>query len=154
MKSEESELLAEVTPKLNLIDIRLQTCSLTRPEDYTTEGIPELGQQSKRAVEYVVDKITVNDEEKLLLKILVQFATRLVEKERSQVEEKDLVVIAEIQADYLVIYEICGEATEDQLSVFARFNAVHNSWPFLRQHVFDQVGRSKLPEISLPLFSR
>ncbi|MEO8460730.1 MAG: hypothetical protein ABI451_09395, partial [Dokdonella sp.] len=58
-----------------------------------------------------------------------------------------------IEAAFLVEYDVTGALEEDAIAAFANFNAVHNVWPFWRQHVFDIVQRARLPQLEIPLFS-
>ena len=59
-----------------------------------------------------------------------------------------------IEAQHLVEYQITNPAvSEEALIAFAQFNAVHNVWPFWRQHIFDLRQRAGLPRIEVPLFS-
>jgi hypothetical protein len=62
-------------------------------------------------------------------------------------------VYVEIEADFLTDYEITSAVSEDAIKAFASFSAVHNVWPFWRQHVFDVVQRARLQQIQIPLFS-
>jgi hypothetical protein len=45
------------------------------------------------------------------------------------------------------------ELSQGAIKIFADLNSIHNVWPFWRQHVFDVVGRARLPHITVPLFS-
>jgi preprotein translocase subunit SecB len=62
-------------------------------------------------------------------------------------------VYVQIEADFMVTYRLQAEIEDPALSAFSNFNAVHNVWPFWRQHVFDIVQRGELPNIEVPLFA-
>lgn len=58
-----------------------------------------------------------------------------------------------VEAEYMVIYELVADVSEEALHIFSNLNAVHNVWPFWRQHVFDLIGKARLPPLQIPLFS-
>jgi hypothetical protein len=69
---------------------------------------------------------------------------------------EDPPVYFEIEADFLIEYDVRGEPSNEAIKLFAEFadlNSVHNVWPFWRQHVFDIVSRARLPHLNVPLFS-
>jgi preprotein translocase subunit SecB len=83
-----------------------------------------------------------------LLQVRVSLGTRVVQ----QVEEGEPRALFVIEADYLVEYEMTDDVPDDALKAFAEFNAIHNVWPFWRQHVFGVVDRGRLPRLEVPLF--
>jgi hypothetical protein len=158
-----TEQLNEAISALKLVDITLLNADFDRPS-------PQLGpiggytQQEFREVVYRVFEGDLNGgfvEGKRLF-VIVKFGVRLVrepeeapasEPESEGVDEPDLEVLVRIQANYIVQYEMVAEPSEESLQAFGKFNAVHNVWPFWRQHVFDIVQRGSLPKVDIPLFS-
>ena len=158
-----TEQLNEAISALKLVDITLLNSDFDRPS-------PQLGsiggytQQEFREVVYRVFEGDLNGglvEGKRLF-VIVKLGVRLVrepeedpasEPESEGVDEPDLEVLVRIQANFIVQYEMLAEPSEESLQAFAKFNAVHNVWPFWRQHVFDIVQRGSLPKVDIPLFS-
>ena len=66
---------------------------------------------------------------------------------------KNRPIYFEIEADFLVEYEVRAKLSEAAIKAFADANSVHNVWPFWRQHVFDIVSRARLPHLQVPLFN-
>jgi len=136
-------LIVKATAGLELQDITLVRSQYDRPQD-VAEGT-QLAQQQKRGVQFVVDGHEKDG--KPLLRVRVDLGVRLVDKSESSV------VFAFIEADYIVDYRIKSDLQEEALKAFAEFNAVHNVWPFWRQHVFDVVDKGRLPRIEVPFFA-
>ncbi|HET7370997.1 MAG TPA: hypothetical protein VFK45_09180 [Gammaproteobacteria bacterium] len=148
MKSAEAKLIGQATQNLQLRDIVLFRSRFDRPQ------LPEPGvdgsQQHKRGTHYVIGEIEGDEDKKIrVLQILVSLGTRVV----NVAEAKEPAVFFEIEADFLVQYEMFQDVEEEGLEAFANFNAIHNVWPFWRQHVFDVVQRGKLPKLDIPLFA-
>lgn len=89
------------------------------------------------------------------LHVLVAFGVRLVpESAEGDADDALESVLCLIEADFLVIFRLTGEVDEPCLKAFSDHNAVHNAWPFWRQHVFDVTSRARLPTIPIPLYRR
>ncbi|MEJ1249584.1 hypothetical protein [Denitratimonas tolerans] len=148
MTPEQKENLKAATPKLKILDVVLVRSAFTRAtEEPTAPG--KAWQQHKRGVQYgITDSSEGNARE---LHVLVQLGTRVLLSEAA--EGLEGVVQFEIEADFVVRYQIAGGLDESALDVFANFNSVHNVWPFWRQHVYDIVQRARLPHLEIPLFS-
>lgn len=147
MTPDQKENLNTATPKLRILDVILARSTFTRPMEETaaaTQG----WQEHKRGVQYGIADAAEGEGKEL--QVLVQLGTRVL---FSDEPNGDGAVQFEIEADFLVRYQMTGELDESALDVFANFNAVHNAWPFWRQHVFDIVQRGRLPHLDVPLFS-
>ncbi|MBB1062084.1 hypothetical protein H4F98_16035 [Lysobacter spongiae] len=83
--------------------------------------------------------------------MLVSLGTRLVPPSQDNDSEVDAFFV--IEADFLVNYEMKADIDQECIKAFADNNAVHNVWPFWRQHVFDMVSRARLPQLEIPLYS-
>ena len=148
MTPEQKENLKAATPKLKILDVVLVRSTFTRPME-EAPGEPKAWQQHKRGVQYGIADVTEGEGQEL--QVLVQLGTRVLMSEEA--EGSDGAVQFEIEADFLVRYQMAGELEESALDVFSNFNSVHNVWPFWRQHVFDIVQRGRLPHLEVPLFS-
>ena len=145
MNPEEKKLIAEATKSLKLVDIILYESRFSRPSDMPDE-VEKLSSLVKRGASYSIDSV----DEAEVLSVKTEFGVRLTDVE-SNPEEAD--VFIEIEADYIVQYELLNTLSDECLSAFSEFNGVHNTWPFWRQHVLDLVQRGHLPPIVIPLFS-
>ncbi|TAN04141.1 MAG: hypothetical protein EPN40_00265 [Rhodanobacteraceae bacterium] len=83
----------------------------------------------------------------------MQFFVRLGTRVVKDVADENPPVYFVIEATFLVEYEMVAPLGEDALKTFADFNAIHNVWPFWRQHVYDVVQRARLPHVDVPLFA-
>lgn len=149
MKPEIKKLIREATEGLTLRDIVLLESRLFR--DNAPPDVEELEapQQHKRGVRFVVGEPGGAEGLTRELHVIVSFGERVVDN----ANEEDPKVYFGIEADYLVIYDMIAEVSEEALKAFADFNSVHNVWPFWRQHVFDLVAKARLPALQIPLFS-
>jgi hypothetical protein len=149
MSPETAKLIREATAALKLRDIVLFESHLFRAGAPPDVGDLLALQQHKRGVRYAIGNIAGDGTEERELHVLVSLGERVVENAQSE-EPK---VYFGIEADYLVIYDLVAEVSEEALKAFSDFNSVHNVWPFWRQHVFDLVALARLPQLAIPLFS-
>lgn len=82
------------------------------------------------------------------LEIRVELGVRI-----TAAPKEDAAIYVEIEADFIASYDVTARVSDESIQAFATFNAVHNVWPFWRQHVFDIVNRAHLFHIDIPLFS-
>jgi len=151
MKPEQLALIEQAISALKLRDIMLHESSFKRPAPppVTTDSIAAK-QQTKRQVKFVIGTAPAGEDGQplTLLQVYVELGVRV-----SGIESDSSPVYFEIEADFLVEYEIKSELSPDAMKAFADINSVHNVWPFWRQHVFDVVSRGRLPHLEVPLFS-
>lgn len=147
MTPEQKESLNAATPKLKILDVILARSNFNRPMEDAVDGA-QGWQEHKRGVQYGITEHREGEAQEL--HVLVQLGTRI---RLSAEAQSDGALQFEIEADFLVRYQVAEELDESALDVFANFNAVHNVWPFWRQHVFDIVQRGRLPHLDVPLFS-
>lgn len=147
MTPEEKESLKAAAPKLKILDVILVRSQFTTPTETAPESA-QAWQQHKRGVQYVIADAEDGEQE---LQVRVQLGTRVLMSEDA--EGQDGAVQFEIEADFVVRYQMSGPLEESALDVFSNFNSVHNVWPFWRQHVFDIVQRGRLPHLEVPLFA-
>lgn len=149
MDANTKKLLVRAAKGLRLNDIALFQARFDRPTPDTGDIHGEASQQHKRSVSYTVGSISSDaPDETRLLQVRVSLGTRVVQRVDGG-EPQPLFVI---EADYLVEYAIQGDVPEDAIKAFAEFNAIHNVWPFWRQHVFNIVEQGRLPHLEVPLF--
>lgn len=136
-----------------LLDLALWTTSLHRNIEYQValhEG--KCAVQSRRSVR--ADKLTVQLEkaspEMEMLRVYVTLGLRVVVPSDSDADVKE--VIHALEATFAAEYAIKKEPSERDFERFVNFNAVHNIWPFWRQHVFDIFRRASLPVPRVPFF--
>jgi hypothetical protein len=152
MKADQRELVAKAITALRLRDVMLNRCSFKRPNPPPAayEQV-EVRQLTKRAVNYVLGDVPAEGEEKegtiKLLQVIVALGIRI-----TGMKENNRPIYFEIEADFLVEYDVKDDISDAAIKAFAEFNSVHNVWPFWRQHVFDTVSRGRLPHIEIPLF--
>ena len=147
MNEKDKALCQQAAQALELRDITLFESRLERGDLSKAEGTL----QNKKAVRYTKASHTVEGEEQPSLQVLVSLGTRVVQAGAEQEEEGALLFM--IEADYLVEYRLKDKISDEAAKAFAHFNAVHNVWPFWRQHVFNVVEQGRLPHIDVPLYS-
>jgi hypothetical protein len=130
---------------LKLKDIVLNEARFRRPTEMDRETtVQEL---VKRAVEF--KRVPATGDAGESLRILVGLGIRFAAISSAP----DAPIYLEIEADFVAQYEVGAAISEDAIRAFASFNAVHNVWPFWRQHVYDIVNRGRLQPIDVPLYS-
>lgn len=149
MTPESEKLINTAITSLKLRDIILYDSRLFREEDIPTQETFEAQQQHKRGVRYSIQDPNPEGHTVQVLSVFVSLGTRLV---ASPPTEQARVYFG-VEATYLVVYEMVSPLSEDALNAFADYNAVHNVWPFWRQHVFDLVAQARLPGLHIPLFA-
>jgi len=149
MSPETKRLIREATASLQLRDIVLFGSRLFRSEAPPDVDDMIALQQHKRGVQFAVGDDDDGGSRGRDFHVMVSLGERVVESAESE-EPK---VYFGIEAEYLVIYDLAAEVSEEALKVFSELNSVHNVWPFWRQHVFDLVAQARLPQLRIPLFS-
>lgn len=148
MSQSKNELCKIAASALKLKDIKLYGSKFERGEYAGTEGV----QEDKKGTQFNKSTIEIEDSEQELLEVLVLFGIRIVPPDTDEEDENPPFSFL-IEAEYIVEYQIIDELSEDAIKAFAEFNAVHNAWPFWRQHVYDIVQKAGLPKLDLPLFT-
>jgi preprotein translocase subunit SecB len=150
MKQADRELNSQAAAALRIRDVMLNRCSFNRPTPPpdNTETT-QVQQFIKQTVQYVIGDAQESDGRNIkLLQVTVGLGIRI-----TGMEPEGTPVYFEIEADFLVEYEMVAEVSEAAIKTFADHNSVHNVWPFWRQHVFDIVSRGRLPHLDIPLYS-
>lgn len=153
MKPEARKLIKEATASLCLVDIVLADARFERPMLPPEDPEEELRQQYKRSVRYSIENGNEASDKERSVNVTVALGIRLVCQSEKKEEPKTETVVILIEAEYLAIYKMTKDVTDKAIKVFARFNAVHNVWPFWRHHVFDICQRAKLPILNVPLMA-
>jgi hypothetical protein len=149
MKPETAKLIREATDALRLRDIVLFESRLMRENSPPDVEALDALQQHKRGVKFAVGEPGGDQDATRELHVIVSLGERVVDN----VAAEDPKIYFAIEADYLVIYDMVGNVSEEALKAFSELNSVHNVWPFWRQHVFDLVAQARLPALQVPLFS-
>lgn len=149
MNSENESRLLTAAQALKLRDIQLFDALFDRPTTVFSAEQPAARQEHLHGVQYVMGNAELEDgKPHTIVQFLVHLGTRVV----SDVAEGEPDIYFRIEAKFLVEYEMTSTLEEDAIKAFAEYNAVHNAWPFWRQHVYDIVQRSRLPHLDVPLF--
>jgi hypothetical protein len=152
MTGEVDEALKSAVGALKLKDIVLNEARFRRPCEMERDApVQEL---VKRAVEF--KRIPATGQTSECLRVLVGLGIRFTAVPGSTTAttlKAEVPIYLEIEADFVAQYELKNSLTEDAIKVFASYNAVHNVWPFWRQHVYDIVNRGRLGPIDVPLYS-
>ena len=143
----------EITSRLKIQDIALWETHLKRHVEYPiVEDLSKLRYETMRGVRAdQVGACSDDGSEVDLLKMLVSLGIRCVDDGVGHTED-DTEVIYTLEAVFSADYLVLGPLDESEVAEFARFNAVHNVWPFWRQHVYDTLKRASLPVPEIPFF--
>lgn len=157
MNPGQKALIEKAVGCLRIRDVFLHEAKFRRPVPLPSGEI-EAVLAGKRAVTFKRGKAKAEAEasdELDLLQVQVALGVRVLKEKEEGVDNQDEegTIFVEIEADFMVEYEVTSEVDEEAIKAFADFNSVHNVWPFWRQHVFDIVSRGRLPPIEIPLFS-
>jgi hypothetical protein len=143
----DKSLIAEASKHLRLKSITLYESNLKRFAALPETG--EFGQQSKLGVK--ADKIDNSNLNKSIsiLRVMVDLGVRIVSLTVEADAEPE--PLFQIEATFQLDYELTGDVEQAALNEFARFNSVHNVWPFWRQYVFSTATQAGLPCPEVPL---
>lgn len=139
-------LIAQAAEALRLRAIVVYESSLKRFGEIPEQ--PELGILNKLAVRGEKATGIEAGRELTILRVHVDLGVRVVTPVQPGGEQTPLF---QIEADFLVDYELTAEVADEALQEFARYNAVHNAWPFWRQFVFSTANQAGLPCPEIPL---
>lgn len=151
MTPEVKDQIRQASENLKIQDIILFECRLDRPERDPTKLAATVAQEHKREVRFFTGQHETPHGSSSILQVLVSLGTRLVPPSKDDESEADAFFV--IEADFLVNYEMKADIDQECIKAFADNNAVHNVWPFWRQHVYDMVSRARLPHLEIPLYS-
>ena len=147
----DAQAVRRAQAKLVLRDIALHTSSLERSLDVEPLLYPTRIRQ-KSEVKVSVDRVSFvddGDDTVRILRAYVQFLVVALAKDDNGQKTQELFSIKGV---YRVDYLEAKELTQRELNAFTQFNAVHNVWPFWRQHVYETVSKASLSRITIPFF--
>lgn len=144
----DKKLICEASKNLRLKSINLFESNLRRFNDLPEEG--ELGQQFKLEVQPEKINFASTNQVAEFLRVYVDLGVRVV-LVSDEDENNEPVPMFQIEATYQVDYELIDSIEQAALDEFAKFNAVHNVWPFWRQYVFSIANQAGLPCPEVPL---
>jgi len=143
-KVQQEDALRSAVEALRLKNIVLHAARFSQPTPF--DGKVEAHEFIKRGVGC---RMTPGEKgSKGSLEIRVELGVRV-----TAAPKENAAIYVEIEADFIASYDITASVSDESIQAFATFNAVHNVWPFWRQHVFDIVNRAHLFHIDIPLFS-
>lgn len=152
------KLVEKVIEQVELVDIYLNDGSVKRDKNFDQGTVPaNLQQQSKLSVSADILAGSANESDVFLLRALVTAGVRYAEKPGSKEnfegsgDTAGLAVLAEIEATFCALYRYKEDLSDDELNEFLSFNAVHNVWPFWREHALRVAAEAKLPRPTIPL---
>jgi len=143
----DKSLIAEASKNLRLSSINLYEGNLKRFSDLS--GIENLGQQTKLGIKSETLNNSGAEQKNQVFRVYTDLGLRVVEiASKDEVEPKP---IFQIEAMFQLDYELTGVVDTIALEEFARYNAIHNIWPFWRQYVFSIANQAGLPCPEVPL---
>jgi len=150
----DSKLTRSATNKLELRDIVLDTSSLVRNQDIDPLLYPfKIEKESSLHVDAEeLGFIDEKNEEIKVLRIYINFGLNGFKREKQEESEDIVTNLFTINAVFRVDYNITKDLSDDEIKEFSGFNAVHNAWPFWRQHVYYLMNNAKLPNVVIPFF--
>ncbi len=149
-KQMDNKLILSASDKLELLDITLHDCNLTRGADIDPLNVPiEFLQQSHQS--FMVEEVEYRGKEGdfQILRAYISLGVRTTSINEENEGDKEIYFTIEgtFRADYLMN----GSLNEKEIQEFCKHNVVHNVWPFWRSHVFQLTRLSALPQLSIPL---
>lgn len=146
----DKELIKQAIEALELIDIYVYSSSVNRHHDIFSDSYPEkMEQQDKLGVKgYCIES---DSSENKIIRAKVKLGSRFIERKTNEIDDDEINVLAEIEANFIAEYSVHGEISEESLSEFMKFNVVHNVWPFWREFAFRNASEAKLPRPIIPL---
>lgn len=152
----ENKLTRSASKKLDLHDIVLHSSSLTRNENYDPLLYPyNIEKVSKLQINAeVINFIDELEKEINVLRTYISLGVKGLIKISQESNNDESIELFNIEAIFRVDYVIKKELSDEEIKEFSTFNAVHNAWPFWRQHVFNMANNAKLPRIVIPFFRR
>ncbi|MEX0606016.1 MAG: hypothetical protein WD623_13995 [Marinobacter sp.] len=155
------KLVDKVIEHVDLVDIYLNNGSVERDKNFDQGAASaDIQQQSKLSVSADILAGDGGEDEVFLLRALVTAGVRFVarpESPESKVrveggsDSADSEVLAEIEATFCALYRYKEDLSDDELNEFLSFNAIHNVWPFWREHALRVAAEAKLPRPSISL---
>jgi|GEM_PF-469401 hypothetical protein len=143
----DKSLIAKASKNLRLKSINLYESNLKRFMDLANSE--ELGQQIKLGVNSETLNISGTEQENQTFRVYVDLGVRIVNVSNNN--EVEPTPIFQIEAVFQLDYELMDTVDQIALEEFARYNAVHNVWPFWRQYVFSTANQAGLPCPEIPL---
>lgn len=154
----DKKLITSATEKLELLNIVLHEAKLLRNKNEDQLAYPsDLRQQFMtviRGEELTFETSDKSQEQVNLFRVYVELGVRAV---REQAEKKPTKhkssqkVYFTVEATFRVDYLVKDKLTKKEAEEFANFNAVHNVWPFWREHVLHSLRAAELPLLNVPL---
>lgn len=153
----DKEAIASATEKLELLNVVLHESKLARGANDEPLFFPaDLQQQSMLGVtaeDLTLEQDDAKDGRFNLFRVYVQLGVRAVgdNAKRPTGRMKSKKIYFTIEAKFRVDYLVKVKLTKAEAEEFSKFNAIHNVWPFWREHVLRTLREAELPLLNIPL---
>lgn len=154
----DKDLIESAIAKLDLLGIALHKSSLLRHEKHDPLTYPqELSQQSMLAVrteELTYESQTAADKKLNVFRVYVDLGIRATKEDDAGESKKGTdaeTVYYGVEATFRVDYLQKDKLSAREAEEFSNFNAVHNVWPFWREHVLTSLRNADLPLLKVAL---
>ena len=151
-----ADIIKSAATKLELLNIVLHEAQLARnPEHENPSNYPaSIVQQNKLVVEAEEATYQADSKRIKIFRVYVSLGKRAVEElaeHTEQAGQKKAKIFFTVEATFRVDYLMKAKLTEEEIREFSQNNAVHNVWPFWREHVYEVARKAELPRLSVPL---
>src|SRR3546814_9333000 len=141
MNADQEAGVLAAAKQLSIKDVVLASCRFERP----ARGVPDVGtevhQAHKRGVEYQIIEVDSEGASERQLQVLVELGVRISSDAPDGV---DAPIHVQIEAEFVVVYEVLDDIDETCIYQFDNFNHVHKVWTFWRQLVLGIFQRAKI----------
>ncbi len=151
-------LITSATGKLELLNIVLHEARLFRNKKIDPLAYPaDLRQQFKTVIhseELSFETPNKSDDKINLFRVYVELGARAISEraaKRSTKNKSSPKIYFTVEATFRVDYLMKDKLTKNEAEEFSNFNAVHNVWPFWREHMLHSLRAAELPHLNVPL---
>lgn len=140
----DSKLISEAISKTELLDIYLSSSVINRDINFDYDfPLDNVVQQSKLGLD--AQMLESPDDDSVILRALITFGVRFIPKPHTDEVGTDIDFFSEIEAVFCALYRLKPDLSDDAIREFLQHNAVHNVWPFWREHALRVSAEAKLP---------
>ena len=144
----DKKLIKITCEKLDLVDIYLYSSKVHRFEEIYESDYPEgMLQMMKRKISAQIKESVEDDSLKFLL-VQITLGVRFAVKD----EKDEVIPLSEVEACFVAKYLANSALSKEEVTEFSEYNAMHNVWPFWREHAFRMSREARLPVPSIPFY--
>lgn len=129
--------LMELASLVDLEDVRLRRCRA------------EMHSEPEGSLLYSISHATHWSLNKERDQLTVEICYSLHSHEESETDHE----LVSVEVTFALAYRLKSPFLDDECSLFARINAVHNSWPYLREFLQSMTARMSVPVLTIGSFS-